>query len=47
MILWLDLIGAALIIASVAIWMVQYVQFHRSLSDDLDRHSLPNDQLGL
>ncbi len=47
MILWLDVIGALLVIASVSIWMWQSVQARNAPWRDLDRHSLPDDQLGL
>ncbi|MBT8240790.1 MAG: hypothetical protein KJN63_06140 [Acidimicrobiia bacterium] len=47
MILWLDVIGAVLVIASVSIWMWRYMQARFSPWSDLDRHSLPDDQLGL
>lgn len=47
MILWLDLFGAVLILASVTIWMVVRARAARAASREIDHYSLPDDQLGL
>ena len=45
--LWLSVIGAAIVVAVAGTWLARHGSRNRRGSDDLDRESLPEDQLGL